>query len=65
MTEKEKIFEVFDGGDRIRFFRNGQINPKDIEREVSIILNTYKLPFFCYDFGGVHGNLKLTSFIGE
>ena len=65
LIEKEKIFEVFDGGDRIRFFRTGQITPQDIEREISILLNTYKLPFFCYDFGGVHGNLKLTNFIGE
>lgn len=65
LLPKEKIFELFDGGDRIRFFRNGDIRPKDIEREISIILNTWRLPFFCYDFGGIHGNLKLTTFIGE
>jgi hypothetical protein len=63
LEEKEKIFEIFDGGDRVRFFRNGVIKPQDIEREIMTILNTYKLPFFCYDFGGMQENIKLTSFI--
>lgn len=64
LEEKEKIFEIFDGGDRLRIKRSGDINANDICREFGIIINTYKIPFFCYDFDVIKsGNLKLTSFI--
>ena len=61
---KEEIFQAFDGGDRARFYRTGKINSKDICRELNIILKTYKIPFFCYEFSEIRGaELKLTSFI--
>lgn len=63
LEEKERIFEIFDGGDRARLFRS-DAEPREMLREINIILNTYKLPFFCYDFGELKGsNLKLTSFM--
>jgi len=62
---KEEIFQAFDGGDRSRFYRTGKINSKDICREFNIILKTYKIPFFCYDFAKIKGaDIKLTTFIG-
>ncbi len=62
--EKEKIFDMFDGGDRLRFFRGGEFEIKEVAREINIILNTYKIPFFCYDFGKVKGtDLSLSSFM--
>ncbi len=61
---KEEIVQAFNGGDRARLFRIGKISPSDICREFNIILKTFKIPFFCYDFGEHHGaDLKLTSFI--
>jgi len=64
LSVKEEIFQAFDGGDRARFYRTGKINSKDICREFNIILKTYKIPFFCYEFSEVRGaELKLTSFI--
>lgn len=63
LKEKEEIFTLFDGGDRLRFYRSGDINAEDICRELNIILNTFKIPFFCYDFGEITENIKLTSFI--
>jgi len=64
LSIKEEIFQAFDGGDRARFYRTGKINSKDICREFNIILKTYKIPFFCYEFSEVRGpELKLTSFI--
>ena len=66
LEEKEKIFEIFRGGDRLRIKRSGNINSGDITRELGIIINTYKIPFFCYDFDAItSGNLKLTSFIKD
>lgn len=64
LEPKERIFQNFDGGDRVRFFRKGKIDTADIAREVGVILNTYKLPFFCYDFKELAGpDIKLTDFI--
>ena len=64
LTGKENIFDVFSGGDRARFFRTGEINADDICRELNVIMTSYRLPLFCYDFGEAGGtNVKLTSFI--
>jgi hypothetical protein len=64
--EKEKIFDIFQGGDRLRFYRAGEINPKEIVREMLIIMSTYKIPFFCYDFGQIKGmNVSLKTYLDE
>ncbi|MDD5086427.1 MAG: hypothetical protein PHV16_01615 [Candidatus Nanoarchaeia archaeon] len=64
LSVKEEIFNAFDGGDIARFYRVGKLDPKDSPREFNIILKTYKIPFFSYDFHGINeADLKLTSFI--
>ncbi len=64
LNAKEELFELFDGGDRIRFLRTGSINAEAIFNEIMTIMNSYKLAFICYDFGSVKGSdLKLTSFL--
>jgi hypothetical protein len=63
---KENVFKIFDGGDRLRFHRGGKFEPKDVVRELNIILNTYRIPFFCYDFGEIRGNdMSLSTFIED
>ena len=64
LKAKEKICEIFDGGDRLRIFRSGSIEVDEIIKEFGILLNSYNIPLYCYDFGEIRGaNLKLTSFI--
>src|SRR3989344_479800 len=50
LRTKEKIFEIFDGGDLISFYKRSNYNAEDIMREISFILGTYKIPFFRYSF---------------
>lgn len=63
LQTREKMFEIFDGGDRLRIFRKNNFTTKDILHELGILLSTYKLPFFTYDFSGLKGTIKLTNFI--
>ncbi len=64
LEDKERLFGVFDGGDMITFNRIGKIDSKDIIREISFIMNTYKIPFFRWKFGDVKGkDLSLGRFI--
>jgi hypothetical protein len=60
---REKIFEIFDGCDRLRIFRSHESTEQDILREFNLILNTYKIPFFTYDFSQLRGMVKLTNFM--
>lgn len=60
---REKMFEIFDGGDRLRIFRKSDFAMNDIMHELGIILNGYKIPFFTYDFSGLKGTVKLTNFM--
>ncbi|MEM4282498.1 MAG: hypothetical protein QXU88_01535 [Candidatus Woesearchaeota archaeon] len=64
METKEKLFEVFDGGDMISFYKKGPMQPKDVLREMGFILNTYRLPFFRYSFSGaLELNVRLEQFL--
>ena len=63
ITTREKTFKIFDGGDRIRFFRSGDFKPEDITHELAYILNSFELPFFCYDFTERKGNVSLMNFM--
>ncbi|MGM5482129.1 MAG: hypothetical protein ACQESF_01580 [Nanobdellota archaeon] len=64
MKNKEEIGSTFDGGDRARLVRRGQIKPSEVVRELDLIVNLYKIPLFCYDVGNKSsGELKLTNFI--
>jgi len=60
---REKMFEIFDGGDRFRIFRKNDFAVADILHELGILLNAYKIPFFTYDFSGLKGTVKLTNFM--
>ncbi len=60
---REKMFEIFDGGDRLRIFRTAEFNTKDIIHEFSHIISSYKIPFFTYDFSGMRGMIRLTNYI--
>lgn len=60
---REKLFEVFDGGDRLRIFRSSEYSNVDIVREISIMLNSFKIPLFTYDFSGLKGIIKLTNYM--
>ncbi len=63
LSDKEKLFELFLGGDRIRFIRLGSPRADDVWREINTIFTSYKIPFFCYDFSKSHKNIKLTEFV--
>ncbi len=47
---KEKIFTYFDGGDRITFNRPVPKKAEDVVNEIGFILNSFRLPFFRYNF---------------
>lgn len=63
IVAREKLLDVFDGCDRLRIFRNQEFKESDITREITFILNTYKIPFFTYDFSQIRGMIKLTNFM--
>jgi len=63
LTVREKMFEIFDGGDRLRIFRTADFQTTDILHELGILLNAYKIPFFTYDFSSLRGVVKLTNFM--
>lgn len=60
---REKLFEIFDGCDRLRIFRSHESSTQEILREFNFILNTYKIPLFTYDFSQLIGIVKLTNFM--
>lgn len=63
IVAREKLFEIFDGCDRLRIFRSHESSTQEIFREFSFMLNTYKIPFFTYDFSQLRGTIKLTNFM--
>lgn len=66
INDKEKIFEIFDGGDLITFYRKGDISSQDVMRELIFILNSFRLPFIRYDFKSAKDMHKsLTGFINS
>lgn len=63
IVEKESVTQMFDGGNDVTFHRTGIFEAEDILREISIIMNAYKLPLFSYRFGGMKGDMKITSYL--
>lgn len=60
----EKGFKLFDGGHEIRFYRTSNVDAINVVRELNLIMNSFKLPFFCYNFTGKLGlNMSLDSFM--
>ncbi|MFH1649983.1 MAG: hypothetical protein ABIA93_05520 [Candidatus Woesearchaeota archaeon] len=62
LRARESAFQHFDGGDRVRIFRQGFRHPEDVVREMGILL-TYALPFITYDFSTMRGTTTLEQFI--
>ena len=63
LKAKEELAEIFDGGDRIRFVRSSDSSSEEVLREIDLILNVYKIPFFGFNFKQEKSiNKKLTSF---
>ncbi len=65
LKTREKLSRMFNGIDRVRFFRVNVDNPKDVIKEFRYIMQNYNLPFFTYDFEKIKGNTKLTSFFAQ
>ncbi len=64
LSYKEKLFSIFSGGERIKINRKGNIDLKDIYREINYLLTSYNLPLLCYDFSSISGTeIKLTRFM--
>jgi hypothetical protein len=63
LQARERMFEIFDGGDRLRIFRKNDFAMNDIMHEIGILLSAYKIPFFTFDFSGMRGTVKLTNFM--
>ncbi len=58
----EDSFNILDGGERLRVYRNSS-NAEELLHEVNVILSSFNIPFICYDFGEIRGKeIKLTSF---
>lgn len=63
MIAREIVSSIFDGGNDVNFFRTGTFNADDVIREINVILNTYKIPLFSYDFEKIKTDLKLSDFL--
>jgi hypothetical protein len=66
--EKISFFEraaaLFSDGFEVRFTRNGPIEVIEVLQELSFIMNSFKLPFFCYHFtDSVGANRRLDMFM--
>lgn len=60
---RERLFKIFDGADRTRFFRSEELTPLEVIRELGFLMNTYELPLITYDFKERKGEMKLTRFM--
>ncbi|MGM5484966.1 MAG: hypothetical protein ACQEP1_03795 [Nanobdellota archaeon] len=61
---QEELNPVFDGGETFSILRRNEFTIKDIIHEIDMILSTYNIPFFCYDFGQRKDtDMTLTNFL--
>ena len=63
IIDKEQVTSLFDGGNDITFHRGGNFNSADVVREISVIMNTYKMPLFSYNFKNIKGDSKISSYL--
>ncbi len=59
---REKFLKIFQGVDRIRFFRESPENNEDVLNEFVYITENLNFPLVTYDFSKISGNAKLTTF---
>ena len=62
IMEKEIASSVLNGGNDITFHRKGNFDSQEIMRELSIIINAYKMPLFSFNFEG-SGDAKILSYL--
>ncbi|MEM4260033.1 MAG: hypothetical protein QXG00_02250 [Candidatus Woesearchaeota archaeon] len=60
---RERMNEIFDNCDRVRFFLSENMNRDDIFHQITYILNSYKIGFFCFDFNKRKEIIKLTDYL--
>lgn len=63
IAEREELSGLFSGGNDVTFFPSGQPETDEIVREIQIILNSYKIPFFSFNFSKLKGDMTLSVFI--
>lgn len=64
MLYYEKAAKLFSGGFEVRFNRIGVIECLDVLQEISFVMNSYNVPFFCYYFSNrVGANQKLDAYM--
>lgn len=63
IRQREDLFRIFNGGDRVRFFRDRNFTPEDIISEFNFLLNTFALPLISYDFESMKGEITLNNFL--
>ncbi|MFA6073762.1 MAG: hypothetical protein WC758_06605 [Candidatus Woesearchaeota archaeon] len=63
IRQREDLARIFNGGDRVRFFRDKTFTSEEIISEFNFLLNTFNLQLFSYDFESLKGELTLNSFL--
>lgn len=63
LRKRERLVKIFEGGDRVRFFRSTNFTPEETLNEFNYILTHYAYPLFTYDFNARKGELTLDNFI--
>ncbi len=60
---RERLYQLFDGADRLRFFIARGVSVEETARIVRYLLSAYSLPSVTLDFRGKSGEMKLTTFM--
>lgn len=64
LRNKERISEIFNGGDIARIYRRGNISAADLLKDLQILLTEYNLPFISFSLKRTgNGNLTLNHFM--
>jgi hypothetical protein len=63
IRQREDLFRIFNGGDRIRFFHDRALVSEEIISEFNFLLNTFNLPLISYDFESLKGDVTLDNFL--
>lgn len=62
LRRREWLSTLFDGGDRVRFFRDAPDDDYALVQEIQYLLHEFSLPLVTYDFRPLRGDFKLTAF---
>lgn len=62
---REKLFTLFDGADRVRFFVDPGTTHQELLSMTRHLLNAHNLPLITFNFRGKSGDLTLNQFLGD